>query len=454
MARWFCPGPVSRRDFLRVGALALGGLTLPDFLAAHAAAGSTPPDTSVILFWMWGGPSHLETYDPKPDAPSEYRGPFRPIRTTVPGLDVCELLPRQARLGHRLALVRSLHHTMSSHNDGSIEVLTGKTPRVPDPTSTAHSEHPDFGMVASKVRGLRPDGLPQYVGIPQQPFMTRPTYLGLGHKGFHAGDPSAPGYAPPNLGLAGGVTRPRFGDRRTLLASFDRLRKDIDHDGQLDGTDKLRGVALHMLTNASIARAFDLAREDPRVRDRYGRHLWGQSCLLARRLAEAGAAVITIDALAPEPGKPLYFSWDDHANAQPGWDLAKGMRWRAPYLDQALATLIEDLHERGLDRKVLVVAMGEFGRTPRVSQANGCLGRDHWPDAMCALVSGGGLRTGQVVGATNARGEYPKDRPLTPKDLLATIYRHLGIDPRQEFRDFTGRPVPILSEGEPIGELI
>jgi hypothetical protein len=453
MTRLPCPGPVSRREFLRVGALALGGLTLPDLLAAHEAAGSTPPDTSVILFWMWGGPSHLETYDLKPDAPSEYRGPFRPIRTTAPGLDVCELFPRQARLGHRLALVRSLHHTMSAHNDGSIEVLTGKTPRVPDPTSTAHSEHPDFGMVASKVRGLRPDGLPQYVGIPQQPFMTRPAYLGLGHKGFHAGNPSSPGYAPPNLGLVGGVTRPRFGARRTLLASFDQLRKDIDRDGQLDGADKLRGAALHMLTNASIAQAFDLAREDPRLRDRYGRHLWGQSCLLARRLAEAGAAVITIDALAPEMNKPIYFSWDDHANAQPGWDLAKGMRWRAPFLDQALSALIEDVYERGLDRKILVVAMGEFGRTPRLGQANGCLGRDHWPDAMCALVSGGGLRMGQVVGSTTARGEYPKDRPLTPRDLLATMYRHLGIDPRQEFTDFTGRPIPILSEGEPIGEL-
>jgi Protein of unknown function (DUF1501) len=444
-----CRGPVSRREFLRVGALALGGLTLPELLAARAETPAVP-DTSVILFWMWGGPSHLETYDLKPDAPAEYRGPFRPIPTAVPGLAVCELFPLQARLAQRFALVRSLHHAMSSHNDGSIELLTGKTPAKADPTSTAFSEHPDFGMVAGKVRGPRPDGLPPYVGIPRTPFMTRPTYLGLGHKGFHAGDPSAATYAPPNLAPPHGG----LDERRGLLGRFDGLRRELDLDGVLAGTDKFRAQALDMLTNPGIARAFDLRTEDPRLRDRYGRHLWGQSCLLARRLAEAGAAVVTIDALAPVPGQPVYFSWDDHANAQPGWDLAKGMRWRAPFLDQALSALIADVYDRGLDEKVLIVAVGEFGRTPRLTHANGCLGRDHWPDAQCALLAGGGLRTGQVVGATNGRGEYPKERPLTPQDLLATVYRHLGIDPRLEFKDFAGRPVPILGSGEPIRELL
>ena len=203
--RHLCPGPLRRREFLRAGALALGGLGLEQVLAARARAGQASRDTSVILFWMWGGPSQLETFDPKPDAPAEYRGPFRPTRTTVPGMDVCELFPRLARQGRRLALIRSLHHTMSSHNDGSIEVLTGKTPTRADPTSTAFSEHPDFGMVASKVRGPRPDALPQYVGIPTQPFMTRPGYLGLAHKAFAAGNPAAPTYAPPSLTLAGGL---------------------------------------------------------------------------------------------------------------------------------------------------------------------------------------------------------------------------------------------------------
>jgi hypothetical protein len=403
---------------------------------------------------MWGGPSHLETYDLKPNAPSEYRGPFSPIRTRVPGLDVCELFPLQARLGDKIALVRSLHHQMTAHNDGSIELLTGKTPSKPDPTSTALSEHPDFGMVVGKVRGPHPQGLPRYVGIPNQPFMTRPAYLGLSAKGFAAGDPSHPAYAPRNLAPVAGVQPSQLGERRRLLEQFDGLRRDLDAAGALDGADKFRDLALHLLTSQGVAQAFDLRTEDPRVRDRYGRHLWGQSCLLARRLAEAGVSVVTIDALAPELGKPIYFSWDDHANAQAGWDLARGMRWRAPFMDQALSALIEDVYDRGLDRRVMIVAVGEFGRTPRLSQANGCLGRDHWPDAQSALLAGGGLRTGQVIGATNARGEYPKERPLTPQDLLATTYRHLGINYRHEFLDFAGRPVPILGDGQPIAELI
>jgi len=436
---------------MRVGTLALGGLSLPQLLQARGSL--TSPPTSVILFWMWGGPSHLETFDPKPNAPSEYRGPFRPIRTTVPGLDVCELFPQIARQGRRLSLVRSLHHTMSAHNDGSIEVLTGKTPAVPDPTSTARSEHPDFGMIASRMRGLRTDGLPQYIGIPHPPFMTRPVYLGLDHQGFRAGNPADPGYAPPNLGLSSGVTASQFSTRRGLLARFDQLRRDLDSQGRLEGSDRLRDAAFQLLLNPRVAQAFDLRQEPGHLRDRYGRHLWGQSCLLARRLAEAGAGVITIDALAPA-SRPIYFSWDDHANAQPGWDLAEGMRWRAEHMDPAISALIEDVYERGLDRNILILALGEFGRTPRLTHNSGRLGRDHWPQAMCALVSGGGLRMGQVVGATNSRGEFPMERPLTPQDLLATVYRHLGINPRHEFHDFTGRPLPILPGGDAIRELV
>lgn len=447
-----CPGPSSRREFLRLGLLALGGMNLPQLLAARSMSGQPDPDTSVILFWMWGGPSHMETYDLKPDAPAEYRGPFRPVSTAVPGLDVCELFPLQAKLGDKVALVRSLHHTMSSHNDGSIELLTGKTPAKPDPTSTARSDHPDFGMVLSKVRGQRPDGLPRYIGIPHQPFMTQPTYLGVSHAGFATGDPSAKDFRPPNLSLTGGVDGRRLDDRRGLLSQFDGFRRDLDRPGALAG-DPFRDAALQMLTNPQIAAAFDLGREDPRLRDRYGRHLWGQSCLLARRLAEAGARVVTIDALAPSLSE-RYFSWDDHINVQTRWDLGDAMRRRAPFMDQALSALIEDVHQRGLDRKILVVAVGEFGRTPRLTRADGLIGRDHWPDAQSAMISGGGLRMGQVVGATNRNGEFPAERPLTPQDLLATIYRHLGVDPRAEYHDFTGRPIAILPEGEPIRELL
>lgn len=446
-----CRGPMSRRAFVRLGALALGGLHCPQFLRAQPAPASPPK--SVILFWMWGGPSQFETFDPKPDAPIEYRGPFQPIHTTVPGMDICELFPRLAQQARRLALIRSLHHTMSSHNDGSIEVLTGKTPTVADPTSTAKSEHPDFGMIASRMRGLAGDGLPQYVGIPTKPFMTRPTYLGLNHQGFAAGNPAAAGYAPPNLALTGGVSVEQFSHRRQLLAQFDQLRRSMDVEGRLDGADRIRGAAYQLLSNPQVAQAFDVGREAPRVRDRYGRHLWGQSCLLARRLAEAGTAVVTIDALAPA-SRPIYFSWDDHANAQPGWDLAEGMQWRAPFMDQALSALIEDIYQRGLEREILVLALGEFGRTPRISYNTGRMGRDHWPQSMSALASGGGLRMAQVIGATNSRGEFPRERPLTPQDLLATVYHHLGIDARHDFRDFSGRPIPILSSGETIRELL
>jgi hypothetical protein len=284
--------------------------------------------------------------------------------------------------------------------------------------------------------------------------MTQPAYLGLSHKAFETGDPSAADYAPRNLTLAAGIDGRRLDDRRALIGQFDRFRQGLDLNGSLDGIDQFRSAAFTMLTSRAVTGAFDLQQEDPKLRDRYGRHLWGQSCLLARRLAEAGTSVVTIDALAPEMGKPLYFSWDDHANAQPGWDLATGMRWRAPFLDQALAALIEDIHQRGLDRKILVVAVGEFGRTPRLSHANNCLGRDHWPGSMTALVSGGGLKMGQVVGATNSRGEYPAQRPFKPQDLLSTIYRHLQIDPQVAFTNFSGRPIPILGEGAPIRELV
>ncbi len=452
----FCPGPLPRRDFLRVGTMALGGLTLPELLARRVDAGTQSHDTAVILFWMWGGPSQLETFDMKPEAPSEYRGPLSPIRTNVPGIEICSYLPLLAQRADKFSLIRSLHHEMSAHNDGSIEVLTGKTPRVPDPTSLAHSEHPDFGMIAARERGPRADGLPQYVGVQRAPFMTSPAYLGVAHRSFDTGDPSRPGFSPPNLTLVSGMNNRRLDDRRSLVRQFDRFRRTADATGTMEGIDTFRAHAFQLLTSRSVADAFDLAREPAVLRDRYGRHRWGQSCLLARRLAEAGAAVINIDATATcDTSKN--FSWDDHAGA---FHLDYAQRERLPQMDQALSALLDDLTQRGLNRRVLVLACGEFGRTPRVSHApvnfsnQIGLGRDHWPQAFSALIAGGGLRMGEVVGETNSKAEFPIHDPVTPQDLLATVYRHLGIDPGRSFPDFTGRPIPVLPSGRVIAKLV
>ncbi len=445
----YCRGPCKRREFMRVGTLALGGLCLPELLYGRSQSGSSGVASSVILFWMWGGPSQLETYDMKPDAPVEYRGPLRPIKTNVPGIEICEYMPLQAKIADRFSLIRSLHHEMSAHNDGSIEMLTGKTPSVPDPTSVARSEHPDFGMIASKWRGRHASGVPQYVGVQRAPFMTNPGYLGASHRAFETGDPSKKDFRPQNLTLATGIDNQRLDDRQGLLRQFDSFRRAI---GDAEGLDEFRSAAFTILTSPQVANAFALDRENPKLRERYGHHRWGQSCLLARRLAEAGVAVINIDATAPNDTSP-HFSWDDHAGA---FHLDFAQRERLPQMDQALSALINDLHERGLDRQVMVIACGEFGRTPRVTHASTNfsgqigLGRDHWPNAFSALIAGGGLRMGEVIGQTNSKSEYPISDPVTPQDLLATVYRHLGINPDISIENFAGRPVPILPSGRPI----
>lgn len=454
MTTRLCSGPLRRREFLRAGTLALGGITLPELIRSRTEAGTQRSETSVILFWMWGGPSQLETYDMKPDAPSEYRGPLHPISTNVPGIEICEYMPLQAKMADKFSIIRSLHHQMSAHNDGSIEVLTGKTPTIPDPTSQARSEHPDFGMIASRIRGARPDGLPQYVGAQKAPFMTNPGYLGASHKAFETGDPSKPEFLPKNLTVNTGLNNGRLDDRKNLMSQFDGFRRGLDRDA--DALDEFNRRAFTILTSAKVASAFDLKLEDDKVRDKYGRHRWGQSCLLARRLVEAGVAVVNIDATAPND-TTKHFSWDDHAGA---FHLDFAQRERLPQMDQGLTALINDLHDRGLNRNVMVIACGEFGRTPRVTYApknfsdQPGVGRDHWPNAFSALIAGGGLRMGQIVGATNSKSEYPVSDPVTPQDLLATVYRHLGIDYRQDFLNLSGRPVPILPYGKPIAALM
>jgi uncharacterized protein (DUF1501 family) len=448
-----CPGPISRREFLRIGSLSLGGLSLSELLAGRAAAGESNRDTSVILLYLHGGPSQLETYDLKPDAAVEYRSIFRPISTNVSGIDICELFPLQANIADKFSIVRSLNHDVGIHSDGGIIVLTGKRPSVLDPTSQSKSEHPDFGSIASKLRGMK-SAIPPYVALPRQPYMTRPTYLGAHHAAFEVGDPSSPSFSPPQLKLAGGRDGKQLDDRRGLLKQFDRYRNDLDASGTLDATDKFRELAFQMLTSPDTAKAFDLTKEDDALRDRYGRHLWGQGCLLARRLAEAGTAVISLFIDTPKTGQE-FTNWDDHImNASRPGHFGDYMRVRLPYMDQSLSALIEDIYSRGLDQKIMVVVVGEFGRTPRLSRNNQGTGRDHWPQAYSALVSGGGLKMGQVIGSTNSKSEFPTDRPYAPQDLLATIYRHLGIDYEQTLVDFSGRPVHVLSNVQPIRELI
>lgn len=451
MGSLLCPGPVRRREFLQLGALALGGLSLTDILAGRAAAGNEGRTTSVILLYLHGGPTQLETYDLKPGAPVEYRSIYQPISTNVPGLDICEKFPLQARIADKFSLVRSLHHTVGIHSDGGIIVLTGKMPSKLDPTSQSKSEHPDFGMVAAKVRGTHPNFVPQHVAIPNPLYMTRPSYLGDQYAPLAAGNPAANGYACPIPKLASGAAG-GFANRRVLREQIDRLRRDLSPG--LETADEFRQRAFDMLTSTATTAAFDLSQEPDVLRDRYGRNLWGQGCLLARRLAEAGTAVISLYIDTPENGQE-FTNWDDHIqNAGRPGHFGKFLDVRLPYLDQALSALIEDIYQRGVDQQIMVVVMGEFGRTPRLSHNAFGTGRDHWPDAYTALVSGGGLRMGQVIGATNSKAEYPTERPYTPQDLLSTVYRHLGIDTQQSFLDHAGRPIPILGDGAPIAELM
>ena len=449
-----CPGPVPRRELLQAGCLALGGLGLTDVVAGRAAAGTTRHDTSVILLYCHGGPSQLETYDLKPDAPSSYRSVFWPIATNVPGMEICELFPLQAQMADRFSLIRSMHHSMSSHSDGGIEVLTGKTPVKPDPTSQSKSDHPDFGSVASRIRGMQQHVIPPYVAIPSPLYMTRPQYAGLHHAAFGAGNPAQSNYRAPLLNVTSGRNDSSLDDRRSLLQQLDRLRTSVDRDSSLAATNEFRDMAFQLLTSPEAAAAFDLSQETDALRDRYGRNAWGQGCLLARRLAAAGTAVTTVYFNTPQNGQK-YTNWDDHIlNAGRPGHFAEYMRIRLTYMDQALSALIEDIFRQELDQRIMVVVMGEFGRTPRLSQNAQGTGRNHWPQAYTALVSGGGLKMGQVVGATNSKAEYPAQAPYTPQDLLATVYRHLGIDYRQTFNDYSGRPNHILNTGKPIAELL
>jgi hypothetical protein len=462
-----CAGPLSRRELLRLSPLGIGGLVLRDLapLRAAAAFAEPAPETATILIWLPGGASHLDMYDMKPGAPTEYRGQFRPIATTVSGLDVCELLPLHAKAANKFSVIRSVAHDYSDHGGGHKRFLTGRLPKSP---VDFVNDCPAAGSIVAKMREHREVGVPNYISGTDSgregvdTFSFGAAYLGPAYTPFSVpGDPGAPSFQIPNLAPLE-QTATRFRDRVQLLREVDRLRHNLDRRSAMSSADHFHQQALELLTCDAARQAFDLTREPDTVRDRYGRHVWGQRALLARRLVEAGASFVTMVLENPyQSGVPWIsdgtYNWDSHAvNCHIFHDLET----RLPIYDQAVTALIEDIHSRGLERRVLVVVTGEFGRTPRLSSQVGTStkvhqpGRDHWPQAMSLIVAGGGLRMGQVIGATNSKGEHPQERPLTPNDLWATVYRHLGIDSTATFPDHQGRPLSILPFGEPIAELL
>lgn len=467
-----CPGPIERREFLRIGLTGFASLSLPGLLNLRANAASPAPtaskqNTAVILVWLRGGLSHLESYDPKPDAPAEVRGIYGTIPTNVPGTRLSELLPMHARIADKFTLVRSMCHTGAGHPCGSLQMLSGD----PDTADKLKPIYPDWMTVANYLRAKDDPNrlLPNYVGV--NPILNYDNFQIAGNAYVNpaygpfsvTGDPSAPNFEVPNIGFSSEAQSARLSERVRLKQGLDRLSRAVDHSGTMQAIDGFEAQALNLLTSPAARDAFDLGREPEHVRDRYGRNRWGQQCLMARRLVEAGVEIVTTTLDGPLCGRVQ--NWDDHAVNQ---HVFEAYRLRMPYFDQAVTALVEDIYARGLDKRVLVCVTGEFGRTPRIetsastgggvgSRPAGMTqpGRDHWPNAFSQLWAGGGIQTGGVIGATDNKGEYVKERRFGTGDFLATIYNHLGIDaPGTTIPDFSGRPISLLpTGGTPIPEL-
>jgi hypothetical protein len=428
---------LSRRSFLRIGSLGIGGLTLPNLLryrAEAAEAGKVTSGKSVILVWLAGGPSHLDMYDLKPDAPAEFRGEFQPIATRVPGIQISEHLPMQARIMDKLAIVRSAYHTNAGHGMGSQWMLTGYQPTI----EVNDNIYPSIGSTVARMQGARDPALPAYVNLPRSLNLGKAAYLGASYNPFSPeSDPNSDGFQVRNLKLPGRVDLDRLRRRQGLLGQLDLIRRDVDLRGDIEGLDTFYRDALRMVTNDKAIQAFDIKQEEDKLRDAYGRNDLGQSCLLARRLVESGVTFVAVQAGG---------GWDTHGDNFK--QLKDGL---LPKYDRAVATLVQDLYDRGMQDDVLVMSFGEFGRTPRINPG---AGRDHWPGAMSVLYAGGGLRMGQAIGTTSDKAEYPTSRPFTPGCVLSTMYHALGIDHKHVFYDQAHRPLPILNEGRPIEELI
>ena len=455
----FCDG-ISRRSLLKVGGLMMGGLSLPQLLQAETQAGIGRSHKAIIMVFLPGGPPHLDMFDLKPDAPIEVRGEFKPIRTNVRGIEICELMPQLARIMDKLVIVRSIADCVNEHT--SWHCLTGYSKS----DSVQQGGRPSIGSVISKLQGsVDEKAIPPAIDLTMEMKIKDwqnpgPGFLGPSHPSFQPmplpgwrkeyPSPWLPGPGDlPEMALK--VGGKRFRGRKALLQSFDNLRRNIDTQSEIRAMDTFQEQAFAVLTSSKLGNALDVTQEDPKLRERYGYGspqrtdsvsgdnphggaLWNDQFLMARRLVEAGARCVTI----------TFGAWDFHSKN------FKGCRWQLPPLDQALSALIEDLHARGLDQDVTVVVWGEFGRAPRIEGD----GRNHWPSASFALLAGGGMRTGQVIGSTNRLGEHPQDRPVKIQNVFATLYHNLGINPARIIANHLGRPVSLLDDCNPISELI
>ncbi|MBC7855222.1 MAG: DUF1501 domain-containing protein [Pirellulaceae bacterium] len=434
-----CSG-LSRREMLTIGALGVGGLALPDLLKAEAKQGLGKSRKAVIMIYLCGAPPHQDMFDLKMDAPAEIRGEFQPIPTSVPGIQICEHLPRLAKIMDKLVPIRTMVGSPNGSHDSFI-CYTGRSFERQPPGGW-----PSLGSTLSKLQGATTPGIPPFVGLspraghPPYGSPGHPGYLGTAHSAFR---PNGEGQADLTLG---GITVDRLGDRKHLLSGFDRLRREVDSSGKLDGLDAFTQQALGILTASKLAEALDVSKENPKIRERYGQghpQNYGDGAprnqehfLIARRLVEAGARCVTLN----------FGRWDFHSQ-----NFSEFKNTHGPQFDQGMAALVQDLHERGLDQDVSVVAWGEFGRTPVINKD---AGRDHWPQVGCALLAGGGMKMGQVIGATDRLGGEPVSRPVHFGEVLATLYQRLGIDANKTtVRDLSGRPQYLVDQHQPLPEL-
>jgi hypothetical protein len=454
-----------RRGMLKAGLAGLAGMSLPALLQARTessgAQGRTKNDKSVILLWMSGGPSHIDTWDMKPERPYQNRGPFSPISTKLPGIAICEHLPKQAALLDRFTLIRSVDARHSNHEPNQV-FQTGNLDAAPR-VSLNGEKYPAIASVVSKLRGANDAAMPASVAfMKSRSHLAWGGWLGKQYDPFIANEAARlPVYTDVGVDtgmrtrgnlfrMTGRINADRVHSRRDLLRNFDRLRAGLDTGGSMDALDTYQQQAADLLLGRRAQNALDLSRESPVVRDRYGNHLWCQQALLARRLVEAGVAFVTLD-LSYHGASG---TWDTHGdNIPPYGGITRGLGPLLPLFDHLLTTLVSDLEARGLLEKVLVIAMGEFGRTPNMGTQGSTDGRDHWPVVMSMVLAGGGLRHGQVIGATEADGSQIKERPVTPGDLAATLYQFLGVPIDATYLDPRGRPRYIVENGAPISEL-